>query len=124
MPLIVPTNDIANQTILTTLNNQTCQLNLYQKRTGFFMDLYVSNALVLGGVLCRNQCFLVMNVYLGFVGDFMWVDTQGQNADPIVGGGIGTRFQLVYLFPSDIPTTALIAGLEASEQNPPPGFPS
>ena len=123
MPLTVPTTDVASQTLFITLNNQGCQLNLYQKRTGFFMDLYVSNALILGGILCRNQCFLLMNVYLGFVGDFMWVDTYGQNADPIVGGGIGTRFQLVYLYPADIPATALFAGQESAEQNPAPGIP-
>jgi hypothetical protein len=124
VPLIVPTTDTANQSLLLTLNNQSCQINAYQKQTGFFLDLYVDNVLILGGVLCRNQCFLIMNIYLGFVGDLMWVDTQNQNADPVVGGGIGTRFQLVYLLPADIPVTALFAGQESAEQNPVPGFPS
>lgn len=122
--LIIPTTDVPSQTLFTTLNNQACQLNLYQKRTGFFADLYAANTLLLGGALCRNQCFLVMDVYLGFVGDLMWVDTQGQNADPEVGLGVGTRFQLVYFFPSDIPPTALFAGPESAEQNPLPGYPS
>jgi hypothetical protein len=120
----VPLSDIANQTIFITLNNQNCQINAYQKRTGFFIDLYVANQLILGGMLCRNQSFLILNVYFGFIGDFMWVDTQNQNADPVVGGGIGSRFQLLYFFPSDIPPTALFAGQESGEQNPTPGYPS
>jgi hypothetical protein len=122
--LTIPTTDVASQTIFTQLNNQNCQLNLYQKRTGFFLDLYLApTQLVIGGVLCRNQCFLILNSYLGFIGEFMWADTQG-NMDPTVGWGIGTRFTLNYLLPSDIPATALYGGLESTEQNPAPGYPS
>jgi hypothetical protein len=116
----IPLRDVPNQSILTTLSNQQVQLNIYQKRTGLFMDLYSSNALVLGGIYCVNQTFCVINVYLGFVGDFMWVDLQAQNANPEAGLGIGSRFQLVYLAPADIPSTALFAGPESAEQIPAP----
>jgi hypothetical protein len=116
----VPLQDIPDQSILITLNNQSCQINVYQKRTGMFMDLYSNNVLILGGIYCVNQTFAVMNVYLGFIGDFMWVDTLNLNANPIYGSGVGSRFQLVYLLPSDILPTALFAGAEANEQNPAP----
>jgi hypothetical protein len=114
--------DVPNQSILTTLSNQQCQLNVYQKRTGLFMDIYANDFSepILAGVYCVNQVFCIMDAYLGFVGDFMWVDTLGQNANPYYGGGLGSRFQLVYLAPSDIPSTALFAGAESAEQVPAP----
>jgi hypothetical protein len=116
----VPLQDIPNQSVLTTLSNQSVQINAYQKRTGFFMDIYSDNVLVLAGIYCVNQSFCVMDVYLGFIGDFMWVDTFAQNVNPYYGGGLGTRFQLVYLAPADIPPTALFAGAESQEQVPSP----
>jgi len=43
---------------------------------------------------------LVNDVYLGFSGDLEFVDTQGTD-DPTFDG-LGTRYQLVYLEPSDL----------------------
>ena len=44
---------------------------------------------------------IVRDLYLGFVGDFIWFDTQG-SSDPIYMG-LGSRFILVYLAPADLP---------------------
>jgi hypothetical protein len=74
-----------------------------------FMDLYVSTAfanpsptLILGGQICQNLNFLVRSLYLGFVGDLAFNDTQG-TANPVYTG-LGTRFQLVYLTPAEVLT--------------------
>ena len=51
---IVPLQAVPNQAVLTSLNGQQTQLNVYQKRTGLFMDIFVGNSLVLSGVRCRK----------------------------------------------------------------------
>jgi len=121
--LLIPLAAVPNQIRSVVLNNQEFSLTIYQKSTGMFMDIasdLAPNPLV--GVLCRNQCYCIMNAYFGFIGDFMWVDTWGANADPVYTGlgNSAARFQLVYLFPSDIPSSALFAGEESAEINPSP----
>jgi hypothetical protein len=106
---VIPLQAVPNQALLASLNGQTTQLNVYQKRTGLFLDIYVANSLVLSGVRCRNLTLMVMDAYLGFVGDLIWFDNQGrQNPDYT---GLGGRYSLVYLLPSDIPPTTSIPPL-------------
>ena len=97
---IVPLNANPNQTLTVGLLNQACQINVYQKSGGLFMDVYVNNALIIAGVLCENLNRIVRSLYLGFVGDFVFYDTQG-TSDPDYTG-LGSRFQLVYLSPHDL----------------------
>ena len=93
--LQIPLNATPAQTLnAVTLGNQSCKINVYQKRTGLFLDLYVSNALIIGGVICRDRVWMVQDAYFGFVGDLGFVDTQGL-ADPDYTG-LGTRFQLIW----------------------------
>ena len=98
---LVPVQPIPNQTLQAQLNNQACTLNVYQFAYGVFMDLYVGAQLILAGVPCQNLNRIVRDLYLGFVGDFVWVDLQG-NANPFYTG-FGTRFVLAYLAPADLP---------------------
>lgn len=97
---IVPLQPFASQTLQVTLAGQNCQINLYQKQFGLFSDLYVSNVLIIGGVLCENLNRIVRSTYLGFIGDLSFFDTQGES-DPFYSG-LGTRFQLAYLEVSDL----------------------
>lgn len=98
---IVPIQAIPYQTVAVQLAGQPCILNIYQKTYGLFLDLYVNGSLVVGGVICENLNRIVRNVYLGFVGDFVFGDTQG-TSDPIYTG-LGTRYLLVYLEEVDLP---------------------
>lgn len=95
MTLLIPINDKFSQTISVVLSNQSCQINIYQKATGLFCDLYVNSVLIIGGVICENMNVIVRDTYLGFVGDLMFYDTQGKD-DPS-SPGLGTRFVLLYL---------------------------
>ena len=104
MPTIVPLNVNPNQTLTTGLNNQACQIDVYQTNNGLFMDLSVNNGLIIAGVLCQNLNRIVRNAYLGFIGDFVFYDTQG-DADPDYTG-LGTRFLLVYLSPAELAETS------------------
>jgi hypothetical protein len=96
---IVPVKPLPNQTLVTTLDSQFCQINLYQRAYGLNFDLLVNNDVVIQRVLCQNENRLVRNAYLGFRGDFLFIDTQvlgGKGLDPVYTG-LGSRFVLGYL---------------------------
>lgn len=59
-----------------------------------FLDLYLNDVLVLGGVLARNNVRIVRNTYFGFVGDLSFTDIEG-NDDP-QWAGLGQRWLLLY----------------------------
>lgn len=99
---IIPLKPLPSQTVSVGLANQNCTLNVYQKSTGLFMDVYVNGALIIGGVICENLNRIVRSAYLGFVGDFSFVDTQGSE-DPVYTG-IETRFFLMYIEQSELLT--------------------
>ncbi len=82
---IVPLIATPSQTLSITLDGQNCKLNIYQKAFGLFMDVYVSNVLIIGGVICENLNRIVRSTYLGFIGDFVFLDNQGMS-DPVYSG--------------------------------------
>lgn len=97
---IVPLKALPNQTVSVILNDQTCQINVYQTNFGLFVDLFKNNELVIGGVIAENQNRIVRSAYLGFNGDLSFIDTQG-SSDPEYSG-IGTRFYLSYFLPGEL----------------------
>ena len=97
---IVPLLATPSQSISVQLGGQACTLDIYQKSTGVFMDVYVNDALIIGGVACENKNRIVHSTYLGFIGDLAFFDTQG--ADDPDYTGMGTRWILLYLGPGDI----------------------
>jgi hypothetical protein len=105
--LTIPLQAVPSQTVNVNLNNQSCTINVYQKGPGgpfgpnMYLDLLVNDALIIGGVLCRNLKAIVISAYLGFVGDLTFYDTQG-TSNPTYAG-LGSRFVLNYLAPSDLP---------------------
>lgn len=98
---IVPTDPLPSQRFTISLSNQACQIEIYQKMQGLFMNLYVNDGLIIGGVICLNQVRIVRDLYLGFLGDLFFNDNQGSD-DPIYTG-LGNRFSLVYVPPSELP---------------------
>ena len=97
--LIIPTQPLPAQTLQVSLSGQAVQLNIYQKSTGLFMDVYSNTVLVIAGVICQNLNLIVRSTYLGFLGDFFFIDTLGAT-DPVYTG-LGDQYQLAYLEPSD-----------------------
>jgi hypothetical protein len=97
----VPVDPVAAQTFTVILANQNCQISIFQKLGTVYLSLSVNNQPpIIASRQCENGNRLVRYAYLGFVGDLMWVDTQG-NEDPIYTG-MGTRFLLQYLEASDL----------------------
>ena len=103
--ILVPLNQIPSQTLTTILSGQTCQINVYQKFYGVFVDLYVGTTLIIGGVIAEDRNRIVRDVYLGFSGDIFFVDTQG-NDDPDYTG-LGTRWRLVYATAAELASIGL-----------------
>lgn len=105
--LAIPLVATPSQTLSVVLNAQTCTLNVYQKFWGLFMDVLVDNEMIIQGVICQNLNYVVRSLYLGFVGDLLFLDTQG-TSDPVytgLGPPSSARFVLLYAFPSELPST-------------------
>lgn len=117
---IVNLTNTPNQTLQIVLAGQNCSIEL-RTLDGYavtdnvdFTDSqpYLAFSLDVAGVSitrtqnCLNLKRLLINrQYLGFVGDFLFIDTQ---PDPTTGSadpqyaGLGSRWQLVYLEASDL----------------------
>ncbi|MDN7913675.1 hypothetical protein QZM77_25835 [Burkholderia cepacia] len=89
-----------SQKMSVMLAGQNCQISVYQKTTGMYLDLAINNAAIKSGIACRDRVRLIRYPYLGFVGDLTFFDTQGVT-DPAYAG-LGARYQLVYLEASDL----------------------
>lgn len=94
MILQIPLQPVPSQTLNVVLSGQNCIINVYLKTTGIFVDVTANNALISSGVIAHDAVPLVPTAYLGFVGNLMFIDTQG-NSDPTFDG-LGSRYQLLY----------------------------
>lgn len=90
----IPLSATPAQTLSVYLGAQRCRINVYQRLTGLFVDLYVNDVAVITGVLALNLVKVVREAYRGFAGDIFFLDTQG--ADDPTYDGLGSRYQLVW----------------------------
>jgi hypothetical protein len=93
--ITIPLQAVPSQTLAIQLGGQPCKIDVVTRGDGLFVNLYVNDALLIGGVAARNLVRVVIDGYLGFVGDLAWLDTEGSD-DPAYSG-LGTRWRLVYL---------------------------
>lgn len=91
----IPLQAVPSQQLQVVLGGQNCQIAIYQKTQGMFVDLNDISA----GILARNGVRLTNN-YSGFSGNLIIIDTEGED-DPTYEG-LGSRFQLVYLTEAEI----------------------
>lgn len=98
--LAIPLQAVPSQTVAVALAGQPCTINVYERRTGLYVDLLVSSAPIVQGVIALNANLIVRDAYRGFVGDLAFFDTEGA-ADP-TSDGLGGRFFLAYLEASDL----------------------
>ncbi|MDE3023118.1 MAG: hypothetical protein KGI54_14930 [Pseudomonadota bacterium] len=104
MTVIIPLSNVASQTLSVALDGQSCQIKVYQKTTGLFLDLSLNNAPILSGQICRDRVKIIRESYLGIQGDFAFFDTQGLS-DPVYDptyAALGTRFKLVFFSASEL----------------------
>ena len=98
--LNVPIKSAPSQNLQTVLAGQQIALSIYTLSTGLYMDVQKNNVPVATGVICHDRNKIVRAAYTGFIGDFIFVDTQGKD-DPVYSG-LGSRFLLTYLEASDL----------------------
>jgi len=91
---VIPVADAPAQTLSAFLGGQNVRIELRQRIGSLYCWVYVDDALIVGGVVCRDLTLIVRDAYLGFVGDLYWQDLQGAK-DPSYPG-LGTRWQLCY----------------------------
>lgn len=92
MSLIIPTQPVPAQTFNVIVDDQNVNIRLRTLGT----NLYFSLEGIATTRICRNKQRLLADAkYHGFRGDFVFLDTQGQN-DPKFPG-LGGRYRLVYL---------------------------
>lgn|SRR3954465_11527081 len=94
---VLPLSVTPSQVLLASLNAQACRIRVYTVTTGLFVDLYVNDVLIIGGVLALNGVLIVRDAYLGFLGDLCFFDLQG-TSDPVYTG-FGGRYILTYVDP-------------------------
>lgn len=94
MSVIIPLKAVPSQAVTVQLDGQNAQINVYSRRYGLFVDVYVDNTMIIAGVLALNINKIVRSAYLGFSGDLAFVDTQG-TSDPTYDG-LGARYLLTY----------------------------
>lgn len=97
IPVAIPLTALPSQVVSVQLGSQPCRLQIFQKATGLFIDVYVSDVAIVLGAACLNAVFIVRDIYLGFLGDLVFVDTQG-DSDPDYTG-LGNRFSLLWVAP-------------------------
>lgn len=98
--LLIPIKATPNQQFNVVLGNQQCSVELRTLYDGLFASLYLNSTPIVLNVPCQNLNRLVKDEYLGFVGDLVFSDTQG-TSDPEYSG-LGSRYLLYYLEPSDL----------------------
>lgn len=91
---VIPLIATPSQTLNVQLGAQPCRINVRQRRTGLFVDLFVQDVPIFQGVKALDRNRLVRDAYLGFTGDLFFVDTQGSD-DPSYSG-LGGRFIFVW----------------------------
>ncbi|MDV2861859.1 phage baseplate plug family protein [Phytobacter ursingii] len=86
---------VKSQTVLVTLGGQQCTIRLIQRASFLYMDLSVNDTPIFQGVPCLYGNKLIRYAYLGFKGDLVFIDSQG-DSDPSYDG-LGGRFILYYI---------------------------
>lgn len=91
----IPLQPVPTQATKVVLGGQNVQLLIYQKPQGVFVDINADGVDIVVGVIARDAVPLMCRNYMGFIGNLLFVDTQG-SSDPTYDG-LGSRFSLVYL---------------------------
>jgi len=92
----VPLEAVPSQNLSVALGGQQANISVYQRGDNLYFDLTSNGSPIVTTRICRNkQLLLIDALYRGFRGDFMFLDTQGDEQPNYTG--LGTRYLLLYL---------------------------
>jgi len=91
----VPLQPVPSQSTKVVLGGQNCQIFIYQKPQGVFVDINADGVDISVGTIARDAVPLISREYAGFAGNLLFIDSQG-SSDPSYDN-LGARFDLVYL---------------------------
>lgn len=91
---------LKSQSISVELGGQRCTIRLIQRESFLYMDLSFNGSPIMQGIPCLYGNRMVRYSYLGFAGDLVFLDSEGQK-DPEFTG-LGGRFILYYIEESDL----------------------
>ncbi len=91
----IPLQAVPSQTVKTILANQTCQIFVYLRKNNLYVDVNVGGVEIVSGIIALNAVPIVCRNYAGFVGNLVFIDSQG-NTDPTYDA-LGSRYCLIYL---------------------------
>ena len=63
----IPLVATPSQTLTVQLGTQSCRINVRQRRTGLYVDLYLQDVAIALGVAALDRCKLIRAPYTGFV---------------------------------------------------------
>jgi hypothetical protein len=92
MIVLIPLEPVPNQKISIVLNNQTCQISVYERGDYLYLDLYIDGVVVFTGFRCIYG--EVINTYPSVVNGFLAFYTK-DGLDP-KAKDIGTSAFLLY----------------------------
>jgi len=97
----IPLDPVPSQTFAITLGGQACEIAVRQNGANIFVDLTVNGVPIFLTRVARNKQRLAIDVqYRPFVGDLLFVDTQGDTQPEYTG--LGSRYVLYYLEAADL----------------------
>lgn len=92
----VPLSAVPSQTLAITLAGQACRIAVRSNGGNLYFDLTVGTESILKSKICRNlQRLLLGAKYRNFIGDFIFVDTQGDEQPAY--SELNSRWLLYYL---------------------------
>ncbi len=91
----VPLQPVPSQVSKVVLGGQNCQISVYQKSQGLFVDVVVDGVDIAIATIARDIDPIISRTYTGFIGNLLFIDTQG-NVEPSYAG-LGARWVLIYL---------------------------
>lgn len=92
----IPLSPVPSQTLAVTLAGQACRISLRENGGNMYFDLRVGNNPILTSKICRNRQRLLLGVgYRGFIGNFIFDDTRGDEQPSYIG--LNSRWLLYYL---------------------------
>ena len=76
----VPLQPVPSQSTKVVLGGQNCQILVYQKPQGVFVDITADDVEIIVGTIARDIAPLVSRGYTGFIGNLLFIDTQGSDS--------------------------------------------